>query len=139
MPIDRRRAIELLDLLHAAQNEFYSGGGDASLRRIVALEIEWIIPGDSIIAGTYRGIDEVVAYFARRRDLAGGTFRVHRLDVLVGEARRVAALTDGTATIAGADHQWSTVGLYDIDAQDRIATCRLLAFDQHTFDTIWSR
>ena len=138
MAIDRSHAIELLDRLHAAQNEFYGGGADTDLRRILAPWIEWTIPGQNVIAGTYRGIDEVVAYFARRRDLAEGTFRMHHRDILVGATNRVAALTDGTATIDGTDHQWSTVGLYDID-DDRIAACWLLALDQHAFDTIWSR
>ncbi|MCP9489211.1 MAG: nuclear transport factor 2 family protein [Solirubrobacteraceae bacterium MAG38_C4-C5] len=139
MAIDRGHAIELLERLHAAQNEYYAGGAGTDLRRILAPEIEWTIPGDNAIAGTYRGIDEVIAYFARRRDLAGRTFRMQRRDILVGETNRVAALTDGTATINGTHHQWSTVGLYDIDNHDRIAACWLLALDQHAFDTIWSR
>ncbi|HWH12109.1 MAG TPA: hypothetical protein VG165_13350 [Solirubrobacteraceae bacterium] len=109
------------------------------LLRILAPEIQWTIPGKNRIAGMYRGIDEVLAYFARRRDLAGGTFRMHRRDILVGQTNRVAALTAGTATIQGLDHHWSTVGLYDIDEQNRIVACWLLAIDQHAFDEIWSQ
>jgi ketosteroid isomerase-like protein len=138
MAIDRNDAIRLLDLLHEAQNAYYAGGSDIALIRILAPEITWTIPGRSPIAGTYRGIDEVLDYFARRRDLAAGTFRMHRRDILVGETNRVAALTDGTATIRGRDHHWSTVGLYDIDDQDRIVACRLLSLDQEAFDEIWS-
>jgi hypothetical protein len=33
--------------------------------------------------------------------MATGTFRMHRRDVLAGEGDRIAALTDGAATIAG--------------------------------------
>jgi hypothetical protein len=139
MPIDRSRAITLLDSLHEAQNEYYAGGSDVALRRVLAPEIQWTIPGQNRIAGTYRGIDEVFGYFARRRDLAGGTFRLHRRDILVGETNRIAALTDGTATIHGVDRRWSTVGLYDVDDHDRIGACWLLALDQHAFDEIWSR
>ncbi len=86
----------------------------------------------------YRGLDGVFQYFARRRDLATGTFRMHRRDVLSGEGNRIAALTDGTATINGRKHEWSTVGLYEIDDHGLIAGCWPLALDQAAFDAIWS-
>lgn len=70
MPMDRLRATELLDHLHAAQNEFYGGGSDASLREILNSEIVWTVPGTNLIAGVYRGLDAVLDYFARRRDLS---------------------------------------------------------------------
>ena len=137
-PMNRDQAIALLDALHTAQNEFYAGGSDVELRRLITPDVVWTIPGDSPIAGTYRGIDEVFAYFARRRDLASGTFRMHRRDILVGEGRRVCALTDGTATLGGREHQWSTVGLYEVTERRQISACWLLALDQRAFDAIWS-
>jgi ketosteroid isomerase-like protein len=136
--MDRDQAAALLDALHTAQNELYAGGSDVELRRLLTPDVVWTIPGASPIAGTYRGIDEVCAYFARRRDLAAGTFRMHRRDVLVGETRQVCALTDGTATLGGREHRWSTVGLYDVTQDNRISACRLLALDPPAFDAIWS-
>ena len=135
--MDRDAAIRLLDQLHRAQNEFYAGGSGAALEQLLAPNITWTVPGDNRIAGTFRGLDEVFDYFRRRRDLADHTFQMQRRDVLVGEADRVAALTDGFATIRNVDHRWSTVGLYDvIDRQ--IAACWLLPLDQRAFDAIWS-
>ena len=136
--MNRDEAVDLLDRLHAAQNDFYAGGSSDELERLLAPEIVWTVPGDNAIAGTYRGIEEVLAYFRRRRDLADRTFRMQRLDVLAGEGARVAALTDGVATIAGEERRWSTVGLYDL-AGGRIAACWLLALDQAAFDAIWAR
>lgn len=135
--MDRDAAITLLDRLHTAQNDFYAGGTSAALERLLAPDVTWSIPGDNRIAGNYRGLEEVLDYFRRRRDLADRTFRMQRLDVLVGEGPRIAALTDGVATIRGTEHRWSTVGLYDV-AGGRITACRLLALDQPTFDAIWS-
>lgn len=83
----RADAVALLDRLHAAQNEFYGGGSEVSLRALLAPEIRWTVPGSSPIAGTYRGLDEVFGYFARRRDRAGGTSTMHRR--VVGEQSRV--------------------------------------------------
>jgi hypothetical protein len=79
----------------------------------------------------------VLGYFRRRRDRAGGTFQITRRDVLAGETDRIAALNDGSATIRGVSHRWSTVGLYDVVDQ-RIAACWLLPLDPHAFDVIWA-
>jgi hypothetical protein len=135
--MNRDIAIELLDRLHNAQNEFYAGGSDGALRQILSPEVRWTIPGANRIAGTYRDLEEVLDYFRRRRDLAGQTFQMSRRDVLVGDGDRLAALTDGIATISNVEHRWSTVGLYDV-IDCRIAACWLLPLDQHAFDAIWS-
>ena len=134
----RASAIQVLDDLHAAQNDFYSGGDENALRGLLVADITWTVPGASPIAGAYRGLEQVFAYFRRRRDLASGTFQMRWRDVLVGESSRVAALTDGTAIVNGTERCWSTVGLYDIAGNALIASCWLLPLDQRTFDEIWS-
>ena len=135
--MDRAAAEALLARLHAAQSEFHSGGAEGPLRALLAPDIEWHVPGRNAIAGDYRGIDEVMAYFARRRDHATGSFRMHPGDVLVGDGDRVAVLTDGTATIGGRQERWSTVGLYRL-AGERVAACWLLPLDPAAFDRIWA-
>ena len=135
--MDRLTATALLDGLHHAQNAFYGGGDSNALRDLLVPEIRWVVPGQNALAGSYHGLDEVFDYFRRRRDLATGTFRMHRRDVLAGEGDRIAALTDGTATLAGRERCWSTVGIYDVVDQTRIAACWLLPFDQQEFDSIW--
>ena len=135
--MNRDTAINLLDRLHTAQNEFYAGGSGAALERLLAPNITWSVPGDNRIAGKYRGHEEVFDYFRLRRDLADHTFQMKRQDVLVGGGDRLAALTDGFATIRDVDHRWSTVGLYDVIGR-QIAACWLLPLDQRAFDAIWS-
>jgi ketosteroid isomerase-like protein len=136
--MDRTAAVYLLERLHDAQNQFYGGGDAAPLAELLATDVTWIVPGQNRIAGAYHGQDEVFGYFRRRRDLASATFQMHRKDVLVGEGGHLAALTDGTATIAGRQRHWSTVGLYQI-AEGRIAACWLLPLDPAEFDDIWSQ
>ena len=135
--MNRDKAVDLLDRLHTAQNEFYAGGCGAALEQLLAPHITWTVPGNNSIAGTYRGLEQVLDYFRRRRDLATGTFRMQRRDVLTGDGDRLAALVDGHATIRGEHRCWSTVGLYDL-TDERIAGCWLLALDQSAFDAIWS-
>jgi ketosteroid isomerase-like protein len=135
--LERAAAEALIARLHAAQGEFYAGGPDGPLRALLVPDVEWHVPGANAIAGHHRGIDAVMAYFARRRDHAARTFRMHARDVLVGDGDRVAVLTDGTATIGGRDERWSTVGLYRL-AAERIAACWLLPLDPAAFDRIWA-
>ncbi|GAA4616267.1 hypothetical protein GCM10023195_72230 [Actinoallomurus liliacearum] len=135
--MDREYAVALLHRLHAAQNAFYAGGDDAPLREVLTEDVAWHIPGRNAIAGDHHGVEAVLAYFRRRRELADRTFRLHNRDVLTGEGEWITALTDGTAVIAGEEHTWSTVGLYHV-RDGRIAACRLLPFDPAVFDAVWS-
>lgn len=134
--MDPDAAVRLLDRLHAAQNEFYAGGSDPGFDRLLTPDIIWVVPGENRIAGTYRGLPAVLDYFRARRALADRTFRMTRHDVLVGEGERIAALTDGSATVWGRPRHWSTVGLYEIRAE-RVAACWLLPIDPAAFDAIW--
>jgi ketosteroid isomerase-like protein len=135
--VDRAAAVALLDRLHRAQNEFYAGGAADVLEGLLTPGVTWTVPGHSPLAGIYRGRSQVLGYFSMRRDLAGGTFRLQQRDVLVGDGDRIAALTDGRVSMAGAEHHWSTVGLYDVAGQ-QVAACWLLPLDPTAFDAIWT-
>lgn len=134
--MNRDVAIESLGRLHEAQGAFYAGGSAAPLRELLTNDVVWRVPGQNAIAGVYTGIDAVMAYFARRRDIAGRTFRMHPGEVLVGEGEHAAVLTDGTALLHGAEQSWSTVGLYRF-RDNRIAACWLLPLNAGEFDRIW--
>jgi ketosteroid isomerase-like protein len=135
--MDREVAFESLARLHDAQGAFYAGGPAAPLRELLTNDVVWRVPGQNAIAGVYTGIDEVMAYFARRRDLAGRTFRMHPGELLVGEGEHAGVLTDGTAFLHGAERSWSTLGLYRFRG-NRIAACWLLPLDPEQFDRIWA-
>ena len=134
--MNRDQAIAVLERLHTAQRAFYAGGAPEPLRDVLTEDIVWHIPGDNAIAGEYRGIEAVMEYFARRRDLAAATFRMHPGEMLVGDGDHVAVLTDGTATLDGVERRWSTVGLYRLRGE-QVAECRLLPLDARAFDEIW--
>jgi ketosteroid isomerase-like protein len=134
--MDRAPARDLLERLHAAQGAFYAGGSDGPVRALLADDVVWTIPGENAIAGVYRGVEDVMAYFARRRDLVDRTFRMHPGELLVGDGDHVAALTDGTAVVDGVEWRWSTVGLYRL-REGRVSACWLLPLDPAAFDEIW--
>jgi ketosteroid isomerase-like protein len=122
--------------LHEAQREFYAGGPGAPLRELLAEEIVWSVPGRNAIAGTYEGIDQVMDYFARRREIASCSLTMHPSELLLGEGDHVAALTEGRAILDGAHRRWWTVGLYRVRG-GLIAACWLLPLDMEEFDRIW--
>lgn len=139
----RADAVDLMRRLHAAQNQLYQGGNPRGVVDLLTPDIDWHVPGDNAIAGDYHGLEDVLGYMRRRRDLAAATMTMHLRELLIGEHDHIAARTDGTATIDGVDHHWSTLGLYRITEQrtcgHRIAECWLLPLDPHAFDHVWSR
>lgn len=137
-PMDRFAAQEILDQLHAAQNAMYAGGEIEPVRALLTRDIEWHVPGDNAIAGAYRGIDEVLDYFRRRRALAANTLRLRPGELLVGDREHLAVLTDGTAILDGMEYRWSTVGLYRVRNR-QISRCWLLPMDPGAFDRAWAR
>ena len=135
--MERAAAEAVVARLHAAQGVLYGGGDPEPVRALLTPDVVWRVPGRNAIAGEYRGREATMAYFLRRRELADRSFRMHPGEVLVGDGDHVAVLTDGTATIAGAEHHWSTVGLYRL-RDERVAACWLLALDQEAFDRAWA-
>jgi ketosteroid isomerase-like protein len=135
--MDRAKAINLLQRLHAAQGAFYAGGDEVPVRALLTDDVHWHVPGRNAITGDYHGIDAVLAYFRRRRDLVDRTLRLHPGDVLVGGGDHIAALTDGTAVVGGVERRWSTVGLYQV-RDGQVAACWLLPLDPDTFDDVWA-
>ena len=128
----------MLHALHAARAAFYAGeGGEAALRELLTEDVRWHVPGRNAVAGTLRASTPSSRTSPRRRKLAARSFRLHPGELLVGNAEHVAALRDGTATIAGELHRWSTVGLYRLEGA-RIAEVWLLPLDPERFDRIWT-
>jgi SnoaL-like protein len=106
--VERDRALALLARLHEAQGSFYAGGPDGPLRAVLADDIVWHVPGSNAIAGVYEGVEAVLAYMRRRRDLADATFRMHPGDVLVGEGDRVSACWLLPLDVDAFDAAWRT-------------------------------
>jgi ketosteroid isomerase-like protein len=126
----------LVERFYAVQRRFYAGENVvADLRGLVADDVVWHVPGRSAIAGEYRGLEQVLAYFTVRREIADNTFRITSRGVLA-DANRVVHFADGEALISGELRRWRTVGIFNI-SDGLIAECWLLPFDQYQFDEIW--
>jgi ketosteroid isomerase-like protein len=126
----------LIREFHDRQNRFYAGGAQGPVGALLTDDVIWHVPGHSAIAGDYRGRDEVLRYFARRRELAQATFRIDVRGVLADDDRAV-ILARGEVGHGGEVRAWGTVGIFRI-AKGRIAECWVVPYDQHSFDQIWS-
>jgi ketosteroid isomerase-like protein len=126
----------LIRTFHDAQNRFYAGGDQEQVRAMLADDVTWHVPGRSAIAGSYRGRDEVLRYFAARRELARATFRIVVHGVLADDERAV-ILAGGHVQHDGETSSWQTVSVFRL-ADGKIAECWVLPYDQSSFDEIWS-
>jgi uncharacterized protein len=130
-------SVELVAELHRRQGEMYAGGSVDSVVELLAGDIVWHVPGRSPIAGDHRGVEQVIAYFERRRQLANATMRMHPGEVIATEDA-VAQFVEGSATLNGQRVSWQTFGVYRVDLEHRwIREVWLLPLDGELFDRIW--
>jgi len=72
-----------------------------TLRSIMARDVVQHVPGHSQLAGAYKGIDAVLAYYAKLGELTDGNFRADLIDVHGDGQAHVTAVHQATATRNG--------------------------------------
>lgn len=133
---DQHPHAQLIREFHAAQNDFYADGDQLAVAGMLTDDVAWHVPGRSVIAGSYRGRDEVLRYFARRRELSASTFRIDVRGVLADDERAV-ILAESRLRRGGDILTGRTVVIFRILA-GKIGECWVVPYDQLAFDDIWS-
>jgi hypothetical protein len=112
MTMNRETAVSLLDRPHAAQNELYAGGPDASLKRLLDPDIIWNVPGDNAIAGTYQGVEAVLGFAQIGAIVTMFVWCLAVEQILAGVSTSAARLLPllGAMTMAGADSRGIRAG-----------------------------
>ena len=128
---------QLVRDFHDQQNLFYAGGEQTKVAAMLTEDVAWHVPGESEISNVYRGRDDVLRHFARRRELTNATFRITVHGVLADDERAV-ILASGECSRGGRRDRWRTVSVFRIE-RDRIAECWVMPYDQALFDSIWER
>jgi ketosteroid isomerase-like protein len=129
-------SLDLVVELHRRQGEMYAGGPVEPVIELLAEDIVWHVPGSSPVAGSHRGVRQVVEYFEKRRRLADATMRM-RPGKAIYEGDAVAQFVEGTAMLGGENVTWQTIGIYRID-RGLIREVWLVPLDADQFDRIWS-
>jgi ketosteroid isomerase-like protein len=127
---------DLVAELHRRQGEMYAGGPVEPVAELLAESIVWRVPGRSPIAGEHRGVDAVLEYFAKRRELAKATMKMHP-GKLLADGEAVVQVVDGTARFGGEEVGWKTVGVYRVE-DGLIREVWLVPLDLDRFDRIWT-
>ena len=107
-----------------------------ALRDVFAADAVWVVPGESMMAGTYRGREAIFRFLGRLPKETGGTYRSHLLDVLASDAR-AAALYRATGSRNGHTLDLDQVLLFRIE-DGLVREAVALPSDPLAFDAFWS-
>ncbi len=109
---------------------------DASVLAALLAECSFHLPGEGILAGTYRGAEEIMALFARAREETGGTLAFDVHDV-VGDGEHAVGLDRVTARRGERSIDMNRV-LIAHAQEGKLTEMWLVPEDQYAFDEFWS-
>ena len=124
---------DLVRRFHEAQQR----GDVAALMDMLADDIVWHVPGRNLLSRNYNGKAEVAGFWARARELSGGTVRTELIDVLGGDGFgialvRVFAKREGKSL--GGQFQAFTYRI----VHGKIAEFWFMVEDRYAVDAFWS-
>ncbi len=106
------------------------------LRDVFAPDAEWVVPGESVMAGTYSGREAIFRFLSRLPKETAGTYGSRLLDVLASETR-AAALYRASGSRNGHALDLDQVLLFRIE-NGLVREALALPSDPATFDEFWS-
>ena len=107
-----------------------------ALRGLFADDAVWRVPGRGVMAGVYRGRDEIFRFLARLPRETDGTYGSELIDVLVSD-ERAAALYRARGTRHGRTLELDQVLLFRID-NGLIREVLALPSDPDAFEAFWA-
>ena len=107
-----------------------------ALRGLFAEDAVWSVPGRGVMAGVYRGQEEIFRFLARLPKETGGTYASELRDVLVSDAR-AAALYRALGTRHGRTLELDQVLLFRIE-EGLVREVLALPSDPDAFEAFWA-
>lgn len=107
-----------------------------ALRDVFARDAVWVVPGANVMAGTYRGREEIFRFLARLPKETDGTYGSSLIDVLASD-ERAAALYRATGERRGRELDLVQLLLFRLDG-GRIVEVLALPSDAVAFDAFWA-
>jgi uncharacterized protein len=113
----------------------FARGDVAAIRRLLADDVRWRVPGRTPLSGDYHGHEQVLALLSKRRELSEKTYRV-AIEETVAERDRVAVLCTVSAERFG--QYWSAPALHLWRIRnDQAADVWEFCLDQHGENEFW--
>jgi ketosteroid isomerase-like protein len=114
-----------------------AGADIAAMQAALADDVVWHVPGRNLLSRDYRGKAEVFGFFAKARELSGGTVRVELLETLPGDTHAIALVrvhAEREGKKLDGELQAFTFRIED----GRIAEFWFLVEDRYAVDAFWS-
>jgi ketosteroid isomerase-like protein len=107
-----------------------------ALRGLFAEDATWIVPGDGVMSGTFRGRDRIFRFLATLPKETDGSYGSQLIDVLASD-ERAAALYRATGQRRGRTLDLDQVLLFRID-DGLVKEVLALPSDPPAFDEFWA-
>ena len=107
-----------------------------ALRGLFAADAVWTVPGDSAMAGAYRGPEAIFRFLARLPKETDGTYRSQLVDVLASDGR-AAALYRARGSRHGRTLELDQVLLFRIEG-GLVRHVLALPSDPDAFEAFWA-
>ena len=117
--------------------EAFARGDLEAVRDFFDADIVWHVPGNSPLAGDYKGVDEVLGFFGKIFELSSGTFKIDVHDILANDDH-VVVLAESSAQRDGKQLQDRGVSVYHSNADGKMTEAWFYSADQAKDDEFWS-
>jgi ketosteroid isomerase-like protein len=107
-----------------------------ALRDLFAADAVWTVPGASVMAGVYRGREEIFRFLARLPKETGGTYGSRLVDVLASD-ERAAALYRASGERRGRRLDLDQVLLFRFES-GQVGEVLALPSDPVAFEEFWA-
>ena len=114
----------------------FARGEGFSLRDAFAPDAVWVVPGEGVMAGTFRGRDEIFRFLGRLPRETGGTYTSRLIDVLASD-ERAAALYRASGERRGRRLELDQVLLFRIEG-GLVRHVLALPTDPAAFEAFWA-
>lgn len=108
-----------------------------ALRELFAPDATWVVPGDGVMAGVYRGREAIFRFLGRLPKETDGTYASTLVDVLASE-ERAAALYRASGKRRGQTLDLDQVLLFRL-ADGQVREVLALPSDPAAFEAFWAR
>jgi ketosteroid isomerase-like protein len=107
-----------------------------ALRGLFAEDAVWSVPGRGVMAGTYRGREEIFRFLGQLAKETGGTYRSELIDVLAS-GTRAAALYRARGVRAGRTLALDQLLLFTVEG-GLVTRVLALPSDPDAFEEFWA-
>jgi len=114
----------------------FARGEGFALRGLFAEDAVWAVPGQGVMAGVYRGREEIFRFLSRLSKETDGTYGSELIDVLASD-ERAAALYRARGTRQGRTLELDQVLLFRIE-DGLVHEVLALPSDPEAFEAFWA-